>query len=124
MGAACQFTTQCIPGQICNRSIPNDFRHGDLWYAPGSIGDQRQWYTSSFGGTSSATPLVAGAICAVGGYQRALRGQPLLLRQLLGYMSVGGSTDPAQKIGARINVKRSIDLVLMAPVQPVLDLAQ
>jgi serine protease len=40
-------------------------------------GDARQWYTRTFGGTSGATPIVAGAAVAVNGYRLA-HGDPLL----------------------------------------------
>jgi hypothetical protein len=49
-------------------------------------GDKRQWYTRSFSGTSSATPIVAGAAAAVNG-SRLADGDPVLgstqMRQLL-----------------------------------------
>lgn len=48
--------------------------------------DERQWYTCSFSGTSSATPIVASAAAAVQGMNKARRGEtlsPVDVRQLL-----------------------------------------
>jgi subtilisin family serine protease len=39
--------------------------------------DDNQWYTSSFSGTSSATPIVAGAVAAIQGIQIARNNPPL-----------------------------------------------
>ncbi|HEX7043184.1 MAG TPA: S8 family peptidase [Burkholderiales bacterium] len=39
--------------------------------------DRNQWYRSSFGGTSSATPIVAGAVAAIQGIQLARNNPPL-----------------------------------------------
>lgn len=66
-------------------------------------GDKRQWYTRSFSGTSSATPIVAGAAAAVNG-SRLGDGDPMLdstqMRQLL--RSTGSPQPPADAAGMQI----------------------
>ena len=51
-----------------------------------NVNDRNQWYTRFFSGTSSASPIVTGAVAALQGIQRA-RARPLLtpsrMRQLL-----------------------------------------
>src|SRR6185295_14441486 len=39
--------------------------------------DQRQWYTGSFGGTSSASPIVAGSVALIQAIRKS-RGMPVL----------------------------------------------
>ena len=53
--------------------------YGDLFY-PNN--DQRQWYTRHFSGTSSATPIVAGAVACVQGMYKARTGGELTLSSM------------------------------------------
>ncbi len=50
--------------------------YGDLAEVGGSS-DTRQWYTATFAGTSSASPIVVGAVAAVQGQRKARGGAPL-----------------------------------------------
>src|SRR6185295_14797143 len=48
--------------------------------------DQNQWYTGTFSGTSSASPVVAGAVASIQGFRKAhglLALDPLTLRSWL-----------------------------------------
>ena len=79
-------------------------------------GDARQWYTVTFGGTSSATPIVAGAAVAVNGYRLA-HGDPLLdaigMRQWLRATATPqpGGILILKQIGPRPDLSRAIPAV-------------
>jgi len=79
-------------------------------YRPGGT-DQRQWYTTCFGGTSSASPIVAGAAAAVQGVRRA-RGLPLLssfrMRELL--RDTGVAQAAGHQVGPLPNLREAIAL--------------
>lgn len=79
-------------------------------------GDPRQWYTKAFGGTSSATPIVAGAAAAVNGARLAY-GDPvydgIAMRQ---WLRATGSPQPAadaasMQIGPLPDLSRAIPAV-------------
>jgi hypothetical protein len=73
--------------------------YGDL-FSPG--GDRRQFYTSSFGGTSSACPIVSGALAALQGVHRQANGGAVLdawqLRTLLRTTGTPQSGDWAKAV--------------------------
>jgi serine protease len=72
--------------------------------------DARQWYTRSFGGTSSASPIVAGAICAIQGI-RIARGEPKFgpttMRALLRSTGTPQAASPKQ-IGPLPDLRKAI----------------
>jgi serine protease len=71
----------------------------------GGWGDRNQYYTSSFNGTSSASPIVAGAVAAIRGVQLANRNPPLTwleMRELL--VSTGSPPEPGHDIGPLPNL--------------------
>ncbi|HEV2069138.1 MAG TPA: S8 family serine peptidase [Acidimicrobiales bacterium] len=72
--------------------------------------DRRQWYTRDFRGTSSASPIVAGACAAIEGASRAARGAPVSpgdLRQLL--VRTGTPQEPGAQIGPLPNLRAALD---------------
>ncbi|HMN97501.1 MAG TPA: S8 family serine peptidase [Phycisphaerales bacterium] len=77
--------------------------YGTLYAA----GGPNQFYTATFGGTSSATPIVAGACALIQSIHLAASGGPLpppLLREVLvqtGSPQQGGTFPASQKIGPR-----------------------
>jgi serine protease len=77
-------------------------------------GTEDRWYTSSFNGTSSASPIVAGAAASLQGAARAAgRGDrnPLTMRQLIN--STGTPQDPNSKnIGPRPNLRAALGQLL------------
>ncbi len=79
--------------------------------------DERQWYTDDFGGTSSASPIVAGAVCSIQGIRRA-RGLPLLgpvdMRRLLRLTGTPQANASIQ-IGPLPNLQRALDSSLPSP---------
>lgn len=85
--------------------------YGDLQRC--SVAAERD-YTDHFGGTSSASPVVAGAAILVQGVTRAARGRPLSpleLRALLvstGSPQVDGSDGVRRHIGPRPNLARAL----------------
>ncbi len=83
--------------------------YGDLWGGP-----QDEWYTSSFSGTSSATPIVTGAVAAMQGVFKAQSGgQPLsgnTIAQLL--KETGTPTNGPQMIGPRPNLALAVPAML------------
>lgn len=83
--------------------------YGDVVFGDGVNQD----YTRSFGGTSSASPIVTSAVVAVQSYAKAVLGRPLTpleMRQLL--IDTGtpqDATTVAQHIGPLPNVRRAIE---------------
>lgn len=89
--------------------------YGSLWSDPDDRTNRDRWYRDTFGGTSSASPIVVGALGCVQGVLRA-EGSPLLTpalaRQLL--RSTGSPQQDApgrprtQRIGNRPNLRELI----------------
>jgi subtilisin family serine protease len=52
--------------------------YGSLYRNPEDPGNQNYWYTSTFNGTSSASPIVAGAVANIQGVAKLQFGEPLL----------------------------------------------
>jgi subtilisin family serine protease len=80
-------------------------------YGDAQGGGEDRWYTLRFSGTSSASPIVTGAVACVQGYALAKRGRPLTpdqVRQLLvktGTPQVAGPGVPlSQHIGPQPNL--------------------
>lgn len=76
---------------------------------------ENNWYTLRFSGTSSASPIVTGAVAAIQGRAKAAKGAPLSpdkVRQLLiktGTPQQAGPGVPvSQKIGPQPNLKKAI----------------
>jgi hypothetical protein len=84
--------------------------------------NQNEWYTDRFNGTSSASPIVTGAVACLQGVQRAAR-RPLVtparMRQL--FRSTGSpqqadtNTPITQRIGNRPDLRQLIQAVVGAP---------
>lgn len=88
--------------------------YGDLFY-PNS--DELQWYTNSFSGTSSATPIVSGAVACIQGIYKARNdGEDVLsaqeIRDILVESGSPQSDDGLQgHIGPRPNLSEAINLL-------------
>lgn len=91
---------------------------GDL---PAGGGDPDQSYTSRFGGTSAASPIVTGAAADLQGISRAAgRGDlnPFAMRQLLRETGIPQAADTqqiARQIGPLPNLRAAIDRLLNGP---------
>jgi hypothetical protein len=89
---------------------------GNSSVPPWNLGDVTRYYTQRFGGTSSASPIVAGAVASIQGARRARSLEPLdssLLRML--FASTGtpqGSASAGGNIGPLPNLRRAIDTTL------------
>jgi len=74
-----------------------------------------RWYTVDFGGTSSAAPMVAGALACIQGILKAKK-QPVLTpleaRNLLRTKSTPQGGETGERIGGRPDLKKMIDCVL------------
>jgi serine protease len=81
--------------------------YGDLFDGGG---DYRQHYTAEFGGTSSASPIVAGAVAALMGIVRVGGGEmsPLAVRDLLTETGTPQAPD-VKTIGPLPNLRAAID---------------
>ncbi len=83
--------------------------YGDQTVA-GATMDVRQWYTTSFAGTSSASPIVVGAVAAIQGVRHA-RGLPVMdatsMRRLL-RLSGTPQADSTRQIGPLPNLRAAI----------------
>ena len=71
--------------------------------------DENQWYTSDFSGTSSATPIVAGAVAAIQGIQIANNNPPLDWYEMADLLVKTGTPQAGeQKIGPLPDLKAAI----------------
>ena len=80
-------------------------------------GDENQYYTSSFGGTSSASPIVTGAVACLQGYYKATFGAPMnsdYAREILVATGTPQQGDTSLHIGPRPNLAAAIP-ALAAP---------
>jgi outer membrane protein assembly factor BamB len=90
--------------------------YGDNGTLTANGGDARQWYTRFFNGTSSATPIVAGAAAAVNGVRSAYGEMPydsIFMRQ---WLRATGTPQPAadaatSQIGPLPDLSRAIPSV-------------
>ena len=93
--------------------------YGGLWKDGSSPNNRDRWYTDTFSGTSSASPIVVGALGCVQGVLRA-RGQapmsPQRARELLRATGTPQTDAPgrprSQRIGNRPNLRRLISAAL------------
>lgn len=89
--------------------------YGDLFSSEG----KNRWYTSAFNGTSSASPIVAGAVaCLQGWYLQAATGTPLtpaFVRSTLIATGTAQITPPTGNIGPRPDLAAAIASVPLAP---------
>ncbi|MBS0164820.1 MAG: S8 family serine peptidase [Nitrospira sp.] len=71
--------------------------------------DDNQWYTSSFSGTSSATPIVAGAVAAIQGIQIERNNRPLDWYEMADLLVQTGTPQTGEKnIGPLPDLKQAI----------------
>lgn len=92
--------------------------YGGLWKDPADPNNRDKWFTDTFSGTSSASPIVVGALGCVQGYLKAHGRVPLTpsrARQLLrstGSLQQSTIGRPAsQRIGNRPNLRQMIAAV-------------
>ncbi len=81
-------------------------------------GDQDQYYTSTFGGTSSASPIVAGAAACLQGYYLATYGTPLTsdrIRDVLVTTGTPQKGDTSLHIGPRPDLQAAIAALTAPP---------
>ncbi|MDF1543760.1 MAG: S8 family serine peptidase [bacterium] len=80
-------------------------------------GDENQYYTSSFSGTSSASPIITGTVACLQGYYKATFGAPLTSDYARDILVAAGTPqlgDTSLHIGPRPNLAAAIPL-LVAP---------
>lgn len=80
---------------------------GDLANLSGPT-DERQWYSGSFGGTSSASPLVTGALCDLASYSLQTHGRTLSTAAQRAILQRTGTKAPGQLIGTEPNMRNAI----------------
>ena len=90
--------------------------YGDLYNGVGSDSD----FTNTFAGTSSASPIVAGAVGCCMGYWKALGGtgwtlSPAILRSVLKNTATAQITPPAGNIGGRPNLLAAFPFISTPP---------
>ncbi|MHC4414298.1 MAG: S8 family serine peptidase [Planctomycetota bacterium] len=98
--------------------------YGNAWSSEGV----NLWYTSSFGGTSSASPIVAGACALLQSAYKDATGSvlsPVEVKELLqetGWPQTSGTYPASQNIGPRCDAHAAIEVALCTPSdQLVLD---
>ena len=88
--------------------------YGDLQGGP----NPDVWYTDTFNGTSSATPIVAGAVACIQGARKAMVPRPPLnADQIRTILRTTGSPQPVsvpiQRIGNRPDLRQAIPRALV-----------
>ena len=75
-----------------------------------NAGDEQQWYTDDFGGTSGALPIVAGAAALVQSNRRAQGLRPLASREMRDLLTSTGvpQAPSARNIGRQPNLRAAI----------------
>lgn len=89
--------------------------YGDYWDGDG---DTNQYYTSTFAGTSSASPIVTGAVACLQGYYKANYGVPLTSDYTLQVLNATGSSqqgDTGEHIGPRPDLASAIAALMPPP---------
>ncbi|EPH45647.1 S8 family peptidase [Streptomyces aurantiacus] len=99
---------------------------GGFWNQPGDLQggvDEIAWYTDTFSGTSSASPIVVGAVAALQGMLKAAGQQPMTSSRARAVLRATGSPQqdgpgrPAsQRIGHRPDIKAAVTKLLPAAV--------
>ncbi len=93
---------------------------GGFWDRPGDLqggAEEIGWYTDTFSGTSSASPVVVGALAALQGMLKAaaqgtdLRRARAVLRAT-GFPQQDAPGGPAQRIGSRPDIKAAVTRLL------------
>ncbi|MFJ8004887.1 S8 family peptidase [Streptomyces fagopyri] len=95
---------------------------GGFWDRPGDLqggAEETGWYTDTFSGTSSASPVVAGALASLQGMLRTAGQEPMSPELARAVLRAGGSTQqdapgrPAsQRIGNRPDIKAAVTRLL------------
>ena len=89
--------------------------YGDLF---DGNGDMNQYYTSDFGGTSSASPIIAGAAACIQGYMKSTFGtvlSPDYIRDILTSTGTAQLGDTSEHIGPRPNLFAAINAISAPP---------
>jgi len=79
--------------------------------------DENRWYTHRFSGTSSASPIVTGAVACIQGHAKAVNGAPLLPQQVrsilmkTGTPQAAGANPVSQRIGPLPNLEKALAAV-------------
>jgi serine protease len=88
--------------------------YGDLYKNPDAPADRNFWYTNTFGGTSGAGPIVAGAAINLQGIALNRFGVPLNPVQIRGVLVQTGSPqqgNTAEHIGPRPDLRAAIAII-------------
>jgi serine protease len=85
-----------------------------LGYGDLSASGENQWYTASFGGTSSAAPMVAGSVASLQGAANAAGMGPLDPREVRALLTSTGTPQASstQQIGPLPNLRDALPRVL------------
>ncbi len=89
--------------------------YGDLF---DGNGDLNQYYTSGFGGTSSASPIIAGAAASIQGYMKANFGSVLTsdyIREILYQTGTAQLGNTLEHIGPRPNLDSALNSITAPP---------
>jgi len=81
-------------------------------------GDPNQYYTSSFSGTSSASPIVTGAVACLQGYYKANYGAVLTSAQALAVLNATGSPQQGDTTGQHIGPRPDLAAAIPALSPP------
>lgn len=83
----------------------------------GSGSSEEQWYTGTFSGTSSASPIVTGSVAAFQGAYKFVNGFPMNADEMRTILTQTGSAqqgNTSEHIGPRPNLRAAIEEILWA----------
>lgn len=93
--------------------------YGGLWRDPGDVNNRDRWYTDTFSGTSSASPIIVGALGCVQGVLRRRGRPPMSPPRARSLLRASGSAQQdapgrprTQRIGNRPNLRQLISRAL------------
>ena len=89
--------------------------YGDGHKDPSNDSDETKWYSAGFGGTSSASAMVAAAAANIQGIAMQAFGTPLMpqeVRKLLSDTGLPQLGDTSKQIGPLVNLRLAIDKLL------------
>lgn len=97
--------------------------YGFFYKNPDNLTNANSWYTGSFGGTSSASPIVAGAVASLQGVALRRLGNPLTpaeIRKVLVQTGTPQLGNTAQHIGPLPNVRKAINSLFHTTYLPIM----
>jgi hypothetical protein len=99
--------------------------YGSFYSNPDDLSNPNFWYTATFGGTSSASPIVTGAVANLQGIALDQLGAPLTSTQIRTLLVQTGSPqlgNTAEHIGPRPDLRQAIAQLIEVAIEVAIDI--